>query len=84
MLTRSASPQGNLQLGQLADKLGIPLPDLHRMHADAVDLYDANVNGWLARTDRRFLIRVLAAATAPASSGRSCPTSTPGSTTSTS
>ena len=45
--------------GQLADKLGIPLPYLRRMHADAVDLYDANVNGWLARTDRRFLIRVL-------------------------
>jgi hypothetical protein len=45
--------------GQLADKLGIPLPYLRRMHADATDLYDANVNGWLARTDRRFLIRVL-------------------------
>jgi len=45
--------------GQLADKLGIPLPYLRRIHADAVDLYDANVNGWLARTDRRFLIRVL-------------------------
>jgi hypothetical protein len=45
--------------GQLAGKLGIPLPYLRRMHADAVDLYDANVNGWLARTDRRFLIRVL-------------------------
>ena len=45
--------------GQIADKLGIPLPYLRRIHADAVDLYDANVNGWLARTDRRFLIRVL-------------------------
>ncbi|HXL92218.1 MAG TPA: DUF932 domain-containing protein [Streptosporangiaceae bacterium] len=45
--------------GQLADKLGIPLPYLRRMHADAINLYDANVNGWLARTDRRFLIRVL-------------------------
>jgi hypothetical protein len=48
--------------GQLADKLGIPLPYLRRMHADAVDLYDGNVIGWLARTDRRFLIRVLRAA----------------------
>ena len=46
---------------QLADKLGIPLPYLRRIHADAADLYDANVNGWLARTDRRFLIRVLRA-----------------------
>ncbi len=45
--------------GQLADKLGIPLAYLRRMHADATDLYDANIRGWLARTDRRFLIRVL-------------------------
>ena len=43
----------------LADKLGIPLAYLRRMHTDAVDLFDANVNGWLARTDRRLLIRVL-------------------------
>lgn len=44
---------------QIADKLAIPLPYLRRMHSDAVDLFDANVNGWLARTDRRFLVRIL-------------------------
>lgn len=43
----------------LADKLGIPIAYLRRMHENAVELFDANVNGWLARTDRRFLIRVL-------------------------
>lgn len=31
----------------LSDKLGIPLGYLRRLRADAVDLYDANVNGWL-------------------------------------
>ena len=43
----------------LADKLGIPLAYLRRMHTDAVDLFDANVNGWLARMNRRLLVRVL-------------------------
>src|SRR5690349_20170927 len=45
--------------GGLADKLGIPFAYLRRLAAEHPDLYDANVNGWLARTDRRFLIRVL-------------------------
>ena len=43
----------------LADKLGIPAAYLRRLHADHPDLYDQNVNGWLDRTDRRFLVRVL-------------------------
>jgi hypothetical protein len=43
----------------LADKLGIPFAYLRRLAVEHPDLYDANVNGWLARTDRRFLIRVL-------------------------
>jgi hypothetical protein len=37
----------------LADASGFPVSQR------PVGLYDANVNGWLARTDRRFLIRVL-------------------------
>ena len=43
----------------IADKLGIPGAYLRRLHADHVDLYDANVNGWLARADRKFLVRNL-------------------------
>lgn len=31
----------------LADKLGIPLAYVRRMRAERVDLFDANVNGWL-------------------------------------
>jgi hypothetical protein len=31
----------------VADKLGIPLPYVRKMRADRVDLFDANVNGWL-------------------------------------
>lgn len=43
----------------LADKLGIPSAYLRKLAAEHPDLYDENVNGWLTRTDRRFLIRVL-------------------------
>jgi hypothetical protein len=43
----------------LADKLGIPTAYLRRLHADHTDLYDHNINGWLARTNRRFLVRIL-------------------------
>jgi hypothetical protein len=43
----------------IADKLGIPVAYLRRMRADRPDLYDTNVNGWLASDGRRFLIRCL-------------------------
>jgi len=43
----------------VADKLGIPGAYLRRMREQATGLYDANVNGWLERDDRRFLIRCL-------------------------
>lgn len=33
--------------GSMAEKLGIPRAYLRRLRADRVDLYDANVNGWL-------------------------------------
>ncbi|WP_369228409.1 DUF932 domain-containing protein (plasmid) [Streptomyces sp. R39] len=42
----------------IADKLKIPTAYLRRMRAEAVDLYDLNVNGWLAKDpSRRFLLR---------------------------
>ena len=47
----------DVALGQLADKLAIPGAYLRRLHEVHPDLFDANVNGWLARTDRRFLVR---------------------------
>ena len=43
----------------IADKLGIPSAYLRKMRQQKPDLYDANVNGWLAGDDRRFLLRCL-------------------------
>jgi hypothetical protein len=42
----------------VADKLGIPVHYLRRLRGKT-DLYDANVNGWLAVDDRKFLLRLL-------------------------
>ena len=49
----------DVALTGLADKLAIPVAYLRRLHTEHPDLFDHNINGWLARTDRRFLIRVL-------------------------
>jgi hypothetical protein len=43
----------------LADKLGIPAAYLRRLRTDHPSLYDANVNGWLARTGKSYLVRCL-------------------------
>ena len=44
----------------MADKLGIPTAYLRRLRAEHLDLYDANVNGWLQRQpDRQLLVRTL-------------------------
>ena len=43
----------------IADKLGIPAAYLRKLREQKPDLYDANVNGWLAGDDRRFLLRCL-------------------------
>jgi hypothetical protein len=44
----------------IADKLGIPVAYLRRLRAEKIDLYDANVNAWLAdNPNRRFLMRGL-------------------------
>jgi hypothetical protein len=42
----------------VADKLTIPVHYLRRLRGKP-DLYDANVNGWLAVDDRKFLLRLL-------------------------
>jgi hypothetical protein len=44
----------------IAGKLGVPAAYLRKMRdAGAAGLYDANLNEWLARDDRTFLIRCL-------------------------
>jgi hypothetical protein len=43
----------------LADKLAIPAAYLRRLRTDHTELYDANVNGWLSRSAKRYLIRCL-------------------------
>lgn len=44
----------------IADKLGVPVAYLRRMReADLLSLYDHNLNGWLERDDRSFLVRCL-------------------------
>ncbi len=43
----------------IADKLGIPAAYLRKLREHKPGLYDANVNGWLAGDDRKFLIRCL-------------------------
>jgi hypothetical protein len=45
----------------IADKLGIPAAYLRRTRDFHPALFDANVNGWLGRDDRRFFIRALRA-----------------------
>jgi hypothetical protein len=43
----------------VADKLGIPAAYLRRMREQLPGLYDSNLNAWLQRDDRRFLLRCL-------------------------
>jgi hypothetical protein len=43
----------------VAEKLGIPVAYLRRLREHKPGLYDANVNGWLAGDDRKFLLRCL-------------------------
>jgi len=43
----------------LAEKLAIPAAYLRRLRAEHPALYDANVNGWLDRTDKSYLVRCL-------------------------
>jgi len=43
----------------IADKLGIPAAYLWKVRDSHPALFDANVNGWLERDNRRFFIRAL-------------------------
>ncbi len=44
----------------IAEKLGIPSGYLRRTRREAPDLWDANVNGWLSRSQNRsFMVRTL-------------------------
>lgn len=43
----------------IAEKLNIPGAYLRKLRSEFPDLYDANVNGWLVRDERRFLVRTL-------------------------
>lgn len=44
----------------LATKLDIPQQYLKRMHASHPELWAANVNGWMERSDKKYLVRTLA------------------------
>jgi hypothetical protein len=43
----------------LAGRLDIPLSYVRRLRAENIDLYDQNVNSWLARDDRSTLLRLV-------------------------
>jgi hypothetical protein len=57
----------------LADKLGIPAAYLRRLRTEHPSLYDANVNGLLARTGSPTWCAACAPTAAAGSPGRSCP-----------
>ena len=49
----------DVALGGVGAKLDIPVAYLRRLAAENVPLLDTNVNSWLERDDRRFLVRCL-------------------------
>ncbi|MEV8509684.1 DUF932 domain-containing protein [Actinoplanes sp. NPDC051475] len=49
----------DVALGGVGAKLDIPVAYLRRLAAENVPLLDTNVNSWLQRDDRRFLVRCL-------------------------
>lgn len=50
------APTGVCETG-IADKLGIPVSYLRKTRVEAPDLWDANVNGWLKRAERSYMVR---------------------------
>jgi hypothetical protein len=56
-ITAGSYTVNDVALGQVADKLAIPGAYRRRLHEVHPDLFDANVNGWLARTDHPLLVR---------------------------
>ena len=49
----------DVALGGVGAKLDIPVPYLRRLARENLPLLDDNVNSWLGRDDRRFLVRCL-------------------------
>jgi len=45
--------------GGLAEKLGIPVAYLRKTRVEAPELWDTNINGWLDRSDRSYMVRTL-------------------------
>ena len=58
-LTAGSFHLSEVALGGVGAKLDIPVPYLRRCALDNVPLLDTNVNSWLERDDRRFLVRCL-------------------------
>lgn len=58
-MTSGTYALNDVAVSGIADKLGIPVGYLRKLATEHVDLFDDNVNGWLRRCDRRFLVRVL-------------------------
>ncbi|MFC7530172.1 DUF932 domain-containing protein [Actinoplanes sp. GCM10030250] len=58
-LTTGAYTLSDIALAGVGEKLNIPLPYLRRMAEDNVPALDYNVNTWMERDHRRFLVRCL-------------------------
>jgi hypothetical protein len=58
-MTAGSYAMNDIARSGVADKLNIPLPYMRRMAAENLALLDQNVNSWLERDHRRFLIRCL-------------------------
>jgi hypothetical protein len=58
-MTDGSFALGDIALGGVGAKLNIPVTYLRRMAQENMPLLDTNVNSWLSRDDRRFLVRCL-------------------------
>ncbi|MBM2623413.1 DUF932 domain-containing protein [Actinoplanes sp. LDG1-06] len=56
-LTAGQFRLSQVALGGVGAKLDIPVPYLRRLARENVPLLDDNINSWLERDDRRFLVR---------------------------
>lgn len=45
--------------GQLAGLFDIPVKYIRKLRAEHLDLFDANINGWADRSERKILVRAL-------------------------
>jgi len=58
-MTAGTYAMTDIALGGVGEKLGIPMSYLRRMANDNVPALDYNINTWLERDNRRFLVRCL-------------------------